>query len=162
MAAVTIPTDGLCDVILASNEQPALSLAYQDAQPHAYTRSDAPLFTTQVIAGRQMPLAFRPLVEGQGDVFQRVMLIAIDQVLAPLTTIDRSVFKPLVDLIDADVTHIAVCQGNGDRWYVAARPPALSMTQPGNAHHATVDFIEIAASDAPPFFEGAAQPTIVF
>ena len=148
-ASTTVPSSGGdCDVILTTNAEPELTLAYQDAAPHTYTRANAGQYATQVIAGRQAPMAFRSIIEGNADVFSRTFLIAMDEVTAPLTTIDRSVFDPIIALIEANAPYIVVMQGNGDRWYASGKIASATFSQPGNVHKVQVDFTEVAFTPA--------------
>jgi hypothetical protein len=145
LGSVTVPASGgKCDVILTSNAAPQYTRAYQDESPHTYGRANTPQYVTQLIAGRQAPMAFRPLLEGNADVFQRTFLVAMDETLTPLTTIDRSLFTPLVSLIEAPSPYTRVIQGNGDSWYASGKIINFAFSQPGNAHKCTIEFTEVS------------------
>lgn len=148
---ITVTSPGDCDAILTSNVNPDLTLAYQSAPGHAYGRSSNALAQKQIIAGRKAPFVIRPLTEGNADTFGHVYTVQIDDFDAVPTVFDRSVFNPLVAIIEAPLPYVAVCQGNGDRWFAAGNINDGSMvfSQPGNAHRATIAWTEVATVPAP-------------
>jgi hypothetical protein len=72
----------------------------------------------------------------------------MDEITAPLTTIDRSLFTPLITLIEANAPYTRVIQGNGDSWYASGKMGNSTFSQPGNVHKAVVDFTEVAFEPA--------------
>ena len=162
MAAVTIPTDASCDLILASNADPTKAWAGQengDQSPvHSYARANASLAAVHVIAGRQMPLGERPLTEGNADVFTRQLIVAIDTPGEPVATVDRAVFDPILALIeDPGVPYVALCDGHGRRWFVFPEFVDGTYDWRLHEHQANVKFTEVAK--VPTAFETADPPT---
>jgi hypothetical protein len=149
-ATVTVDSPQDCDVILTSNAAPDLTLAYQTAPGHAYGRSSSSLVQKQIIAGRVAPVVIRPLTEGNADTFQHIYTVQINDFDDVPAVFDRAVFAPLVRLVEAALPYVAVCQGNGDRWFASGTIPdgGLVFTQPGNAHRATIAWTECATLPA--------------
>lgn len=162
MVTLTIPTATSCDLVMVSNAAPTEFFACQesgDSMPHSYARANAQTTAVHLIAGRQYPIAFREAVEGNSDVFQRTLLVAIDTPAYPMTSldpggVDRWPFDPLIALIeDPALPYVALCDGHGRRWATFPEYVVGSYGYQGHEHSADVKFTEVAdvalTTDAP-------------
>lgn len=148
---VTVSTAANCDLILASNYAPTKTLAYQEfgdnSPTHGFARANAQSTVVHLIAGRQTPVAFRPLIEGNSDVLQRSIIIAMDTPGNPVvnSAADRASFDALLSLIeDPTVPYVALMDGHGRRWYTFPEFVQGSYTWLGHEHVADVKFTEVA------------------
>lgn len=148
---ITITTPGNADVILTSNFDPVRSLGYQEdgnADPvHVFTRANANSTVKHLIAGRQTPIAFRPLIEGNSDVTGKTLIIAADNPGVPVanTSTDRAAFDALLALIeDTTVPYICVCDGRGRRWFAFVEYVQGSYTWKGHMHQAQILMTEVS------------------
>lgn len=138
----TISTPEACSLVLGSNFAPDLTLGYLDEPGHPYKRANSGDLVARLIEGRQRPVAFRPLLEGESDIFTRRLYIAINNPAA--IPADRAPFDPLVALVESDdVPAVAVCDGRGRQWWTAPDITGFSFDQPGDDHRADVTFTEI-------------------
>jgi hypothetical protein len=147
---VTVTTAANCDIVLASNWNPSKSLAFQengDNTPvHTFARANAQSTVVHLIAGRQAPVAFRPLIEGNSDVFQRTLIIAADTAGSPVTNaaMDRAAFDALISLIeDTTVAYVAVMDGHGRRWFTFPEFVDGTYTWVMHEHGADIKFTEV-------------------
>lgn len=154
-AFITVPTDGNCDFIISSLAA-GQALGYQesgDANPvHSYARANSTLAVVHVIAGRQAPIAFRPLIEGDSDVFLRTLIVALDTAGAPVpeSEMDRAAFDPLIGLIESTIgPYLTVCDGHGRRWYTFPEFQSGSYAWTGHEHLGAVKFTEVAGTPIP-------------
>lgn len=151
MVAITVPTDAACDLIIAANEVDVL--AYQEVGDnvpvHSFSRANNTLTQVHPIAGRQYPIAFRPQVEGDSDVFARTLLIAMDTAGVSLPAldpgaVDRWPFDPLIALVeDPTAPWISLIDGHGRRWYTFPEFVSGSYSWEGCEHQGTVKFTEV-------------------
>ncbi len=150
MAIVTVPAEADCDYLLVTNADPDLAVGYQengDAMPHAFARANQGKLVTQLIEGREGPIAFRG-IEGNSDVFERTFLVSMDTAGNPVTTFDRIPFDPLIAICEAQVPCVTLLDGHGKRWYTAPEFLTGTYTFQMHEHQATVRFTEL---DGGPF-----------
>lgn len=160
MATITIPTDGPCDWIFASNTDPTLALGFQENGSqttgtaggiHAYTRANSASTSVLLIEGRQMPIGFRPATEGDSDVFTLQFEVALDTPGDPVgaSIMDRAAFDALLALIeDPSLPYIAVCDGWGRRWFAFVEFVDGSYTWQAHEHLADIKVSEVASVPA--------------
>lgn len=148
---VTVTTSLNCDLILASNYVPTKALAFQEAgnsDPlHTFARANAGSTVVHLIAGRKTPVAFRPLIEGDSDVFQRTLIIAADNpgALVASASADRAAFDALISLIeDPTAPYVALMDGRGRRWFAFPEFVQGTYTWRGHVHTADIKFTEVA------------------
>ena len=157
MANVVVPTDGTADIVLASAADPLRAVVFQEdgnsADPmHTFGRANAGATVTHLIAGRSAPVAFRPLVEGNADVFTRTFIIALDVTGTPVPEVlkDRHAFDSLIALIEDPVCpYVTVMDGHGSRWFAFAEFVEGSYTWKMHKHLASVKFTEVSADPVP-------------
>lgn len=148
---VTATTALGCDLILVAGSG---ILAYGESGGtvplHTFARANSQAMVSHLIAGRQAPVGFRPLIEGDSDVFQRTLIVNVDEPGANLKAtdpggLDRFPFDPLLSLIeDTTVPYVALCDGHGRRWFTFAEFVQGSYAPIGHAHLADVKFTEVS------------------
>lgn len=153
---VTATTALGCDLILATADS---ILAYGESGNttplHNFARANAQSTVTHLIAGRQAPVAFRPAIEGDSDVFQRTLIVNVDEPGSNLAAndpgfLDRFPFDPLIALIeDTAQPYVTLCDGHGRRWYCFAEFVQGSYAPIGHAHVCDVRFTEVAVIPIP-------------
>lgn len=163
----TIPTDPGCGLIFATNIDISLTVAYYEygdgssggsSAPnsiHSYARANAQSTVVALIEGRTAPVAFRPAVEGNADVFQRTIIAAIDTPGNPLDALgpailDRWAFDPLINLIEnVNLPYITVCDSTGRTWVAFVEFIDGSYAWVAHEHQADVKVTQISLTPIP-------------
>lgn len=150
---VTATTALGCDLIVATSTAVfAYGESGNTAPLHNFARANAQSTVTHLIAGRQAPVGFRPLIEGDSDVFQRTLVVNVDEPGANLAAndpgfLDRFPFDPLLALIeDTTQPYVTLCDGHGRRWFCFAEFVQGSYAPIGHAHVCDVKFTEVAVT----------------
>lgn len=153
-----------CGYVLTSNEEPDLTVWYDDLRPRRYEFLENA--TELQLHGRDYQVQFREL-EDRGDRFQVELLVAAEGGVGGTVAASpegRRVFDPLLVLAgnkrDRDtgekvsVSYVCVHDSDGNRWFASLRTPTGVRTEPGGQY--VLDVVVVEVTDVPSVADPAA------
>ncbi len=145
---------GECVWVLASNEEPSLTVAYTDNGNNNPTRKfgfqDADTAQYRQLWGRTYSVRSQPdtATNYRGDRFDLDLIIGCTESGVADSEGGRAMFDPLLDLVLSGVSQIAVMDWRGRVWYAGVECPEGSIRELAGTYEATVQVTEIAPSPA--------------
>lgn len=137
------------DIVLASNQDPGSSLAFQDlGGVHSWDQLQTGQGKVKGILGRDLPVAFWPAEQG-GEQFTRTLAVAYnDPAVGSTVTPDRAMFDPVLALLqNRALPYVSYADGYGRTWLTspAVLAPGPTRTEHGGQYTIVVQFTQVAS-----------------